>query len=133
MSTDDGQHGTTADLFFWIAAITAWHETGSTIHIQEGLRNGRPIPPFARTFMADLLGKQIKRKPTREANNRRRRDDFIRGNYRNFLKRLQHAKKSGRLKCGQVPSDIAKMELAKIYGLEFDTIEKIVKTRAKKG
>lgn len=133
MSTDDGQHGTTADLFFWIAAITAWHETGSTTHIQEGLRNGRPIPPFARTFMADLLGKQIKRKPTREANNRARRDNFIRGNYRNFLMRLQQANKAGRLKYSQIPSDLAKLELAEIYGLDVETIKKIVKTRAKKG
>lgn len=133
MSTDDGQHGTTADLFFWIAAITAWHETGSTTHIQEGLRNGRPIPPFARTFMADLLGKQIKRKKTREASNRRRRNDFIRGNYDSLLKAFQHAKDSGRLKYGQIPCYMAKKELTKLYGLKIDQIEKIVKARAKKG
>lgn len=127
------EHGTVADIFTWKAAITDWHETGKTQTIEEGLKNGRPIPPFAREFIADILAKKVKRQPHRNSISLSRRNDFIRGNYRQLLATFQRLKKQSKLKYGEIPKDMAIKELAEIYDLGVDSIERIVKTRAKKG
>lgn len=117
------------DLLYWQAAITDWHETGSKTAIEEGLRAGRPIPPFARGFLADLISGKATRQPERKRADLARRNHFIRGHYETFLKDWRKAKREGRLLDDQLPSDLAKQELAAIYNLSFEGIRAILKKK----
>jgi hypothetical protein len=124
--------GTTADLFFWQAAINTWHETGDQSHIREGLRNQRPIPPFAREFIADLLQGNIKRNPRQKSIAITRRNQFIRGNYKNFLQHFKVLKRKDKLLAGWSAQDAAEWEVANMYGLTVSTIQSITRRKPRK-
>lgn len=124
--------GTVADIFYWKAAITTWNETGDMTHITDGLRNQKPIPPFARDFIADLLQKKAKRNPRHKSIAITRRNQFIRAHYKDFLKRFKTLKKQGKLLDGWSAQDAAEWEVADIYGLSVDTIQSITRRNSKK-
>ena len=111
---------------FWTAAINDWHETGNTATLEKGLADGIPTPPFARAFLADLIGNRVKRNPELPKSERLRRDLFIRGNYRLFLRHAQILKRKGKLLYGEKPSDVAIRELAEFYSLSEETVRSIL-------
>lgn len=124
--------GTNADIFFWQAAINTWHETGDKSHIIEGLRNQRPIPPFARDFIADILEGRIKRNPRQERISLNRRNQFIRGHYKTFLQHFKVLKRQEKLLAGWSAQDAAEWEVANMYGLKVSTIQSITRRKPKK-
>lgn len=124
--------GTVADIFFWKAAITAWNETGDKSHIIEGLRNQRPIPPFAREFVADLMEGTVKREPRREKVRIASRNRFIQGHYARLLPHFKTMKKQGKLLAGWSAQDAAEWEVADMYGLSVSTIQSITRRKPKK-
>jgi hypothetical protein len=124
--------GTNADIFFWQATINTWHETGDKSNIIEGLRNQRPIPPFAREFIADLLQKKAKRNPRQKSIAITRRNQFIRAHYKDFLKHFKTLKRQGKLLAGWSAQNAAEWEVADIYGLSVPTVQSITRRKSKK-
>jgi hypothetical protein len=123
---EECSYGTGADVLYWQAAINSWHEYGNKQPIIEGLRFQRPIPPFARDFIADFLEGKLKRKPTLKKNRDITRNLFIKSGYRSLCITFKEAKRKGLLKHGETPADLAIAELADIYGLSESTIRGIL-------
>lgn len=118
--------GTGIDILYWKAAISSYHEYGNKQSIIEGLRLQRPMPPFARDFIADFIEGKIKRRPILKKSHEITRNSFIKSGYRSLCGTFKEAKQKGLLKHGQTPSDLAIEELADIYGLSRDTIRGIL-------
>jgi hypothetical protein len=118
--------GMDIDVLYWHAAITSWHETGNKLSIIDGLRKQRPIPPFARNFIAEILEGKAKRKPTLEKSRKITRNSFVKSGYRSLCVTFKEAKRKGLLKHGETPADLAIAELADIYGLSESTIRGIL-------
>lgn len=117
------------DVLYWHAAITSWHETGNKLPIIDGLRKQRPIPPFARNFIADVFEGKAKRKPILEKNRNITRNLFIKSGYDWLRSEFNKAKRDGKLLRGQSPRDLAVAELADMYGVSEQTIKDILSGR----
>lgn len=114
------------DALYWIAAFNSWHERCDNSYIVDGLRLNRPIPPWARDFIADMIMGKIKRKPILKKAAIDTRNRFIKNGYRDLLAQCQQAKKKGRITCRITPQDLAIKELCAIYGLKENQVKRII-------
>jgi hypothetical protein len=113
------------DLLFWDAAYNSWNETGNKSYIIEGLRNNRPIPHWAREFIADIIEDKTKpRQPILEKANNERRNLFIKNGY--IFYKDYFKKKKSFLHRGETPRSAAIAELANIYDLKESYIRDII-------
>lgn len=116
---------TVPEALYWCQAESDWDKTGDITMIVEGIQSGKPIPAFARQFIADLLSGQIKRGvESMEARNK-----YIRASYRRNHALCKQWKKDGKLLHGESPADKAKEITAAQYELGVDRITTILKEK----
>jgi hypothetical protein len=130
---NDCDHAVIGDLLYWTAAINSWHERKDKSYIIGGLRLNRPIPPFARDFIADMIdgkvrGLHVSKSILNDAA-LARRNGFIRSAYKSLMISAKKAIKEGCITIKITPRDVAIEELADIYGLSISTIKEIVSNR----
>ena len=118
-------HVTAPEALYWCQAESDWDKTGDISMIVNGIQSGRPIPAFARQFIAELLSEQIK--PGVES--RMARNRSIRASYQRNYDLCKRWKKDGKLLHGESPADKAKEITAAQYELGVDSINTILKKK----
>ena len=119
------QSVTVPEALYWCQAESQWDKTGDMSMIVEGIQSGKPIPAFARQFIAELLSGQIKRGVEMLA----ARNRYIRASYRRNHAICRQWRQEKKLLPGQMPSDLAKDMTARQYGLSVDSVIDILKKK----
>lgn len=122
--------GNIVDVLYWQAAINSWNENGDKAFIIEGLKENKPIPKFARDFLADFIEGKAKRKSILKKAQLQNRNRFIRGNYERFFNKFKEEKRAGiQIPRGETPASLAISALSEIYDLSEESINSIVRRK----